>query len=123
MRCIYLTTDLLFSSRVASLARERGFVLDIVSNLAAAQELATLPDVRLVIVDLVLPHLDIAAATRELRATIPAVALLAYGPHVDEARLNAAREAGCQHVVPRSAFQGRLVQLLDDLARSESSPS
>ena len=38
--------------------------------------------------------------------------VLAYGSHVDRTLLDAAREAGVDEVLPRSAFFGRLAELL-----------
>jgi len=40
------------------------------------------------------------------------VPTVAYGSHVDKARLDAARAAGCDEVLPRSKFSAELPDLL-----------
>ena len=42
--------------------------------------------------------------------------VIGFGPHVDVARLKAARAAGCDEVLPRSAFFGELDRRLGDWA-------
>jgi hypothetical protein len=37
---------------------------------------------------------------------------VAFGSHVDKARLDQARAAGCDEVLPRSKFSGELPELL-----------
>ena len=44
------------------------------------------------------------------------IPVLAFGSHVDEAALEAAREAGASRVVPRSVFASRLPELIAELA-------
>ena len=57
------------------------------------------------IVDLANPGLDINELVRRLHETCtPPPRVVAYGSHVDTAGLRAAREAGCDPVLPRSKF-------------------
>jgi DNA-binding NarL/FixJ family response regulator len=44
------------------------------------------------------------AALADVRSAAPGALLVAYGPHVDEAAASAARAAGADRVLPRSAF-------------------
>jgi CheY-like chemotaxis protein len=63
----------------------------------------------LLIIDLSTPALDVAALMQQLRATGNAVPrTVAFGPHVHEERLAAAREAGCDQVLSRGEFFARL---------------
>ncbi len=74
-------------------------------NSAALIELAQQHSVRCILVDLSNPGLDIAALVRALRPNVgPVHYLVAYGSHVDAATLKAARDAGCDLVLPRSKF-------------------
>ncbi len=56
------------------------------------------------VVDLDNPGLDVAALLGRLQAGPAPPFVVAYGSHVDAAGLRAAREAGCDLVLPRSKF-------------------
>ncbi len=57
------------------------------------------------LIDLGFPNLDLPDLLRRLVETCPArPRVVAYGSHVDAAGLRAAREAGCDLVLPRSKF-------------------
>ena len=58
------------------------------------------PDADVVIVDLGRGGDQIAA----VRASHPGARIVAYGPHVDDENMDAARAAGADVVVPRSRF-------------------
>ena len=45
--------------------------------------------------------------------------IIAFGSHVDTQTLDAARDAGADEVLPRSAFAARLVELLEAHGRVE----
>lgn len=117
MHVLYLTKDLIFSSRVCSLARAAGITIDVSSSIDAS---LTKGDTALVIIDLGLPQLDIAAAVCQLRETARDVKIMAYGPHVDAAMLAAAERAGCDLVLPRSQFDQQIAAILRE---STSSPA
>jgi len=112
MHCIYLTKDLFFSSRVCSLARERNVDVKVVPTVEAARHSLT-ADVRLVILDLSQLGVKVVDAVAELRQAQPDVAIIAYGPHVDEAIMATARGAGCDDVLPRSRFDQQIVTILE----------
>ncbi|MBW3670145.1 MAG: hypothetical protein KY432_00575, partial [Acidobacteria bacterium] len=67
------------------------------------------PETRLVIVELEAP--GALEAVGEVRSKCPGARLVAFGPHVMEDLLTAAREAGAE-VLPRGAFVKRLVGLV-----------
>jgi hypothetical protein len=81
--------DLMDRSRIAAAIPDAVFV-------RAVDELASTP-ARLVLLDVSRPGaLDVVP-----RVTAPVVA---FGSHVDDALLSAARAAGCRDVLPRSRF-------------------
>ncbi len=66
-----------------------------------------------IIVDLSNPGLRIADLIQSLRKICsPTPRVVAYGSHVDTATLRAAREAGCDLVLPRSQFVEELPRAL-----------
>jgi len=66
----------------------------------------------LVLVDLTAPALDIAALVVEMKALDPRPTIVAFGPHVHEALLAAARAAGCDQVASRGQFFAQLDGIL-----------
>jgi hypothetical protein len=75
---------------------------------ASADALTQSPADALVVVDL--GRDDVVAALPDLAPR----RMIGFGSHVDDARLGAARAAGCQVVLARSAFFARVRQLLTD---------
>jgi DNA-binding NarL/FixJ family response regulator len=89
-RVLALVSDLMDRSRITGALPEVEFVND-----AAGAEGAAL-----VVIDLA-RH---AGAVAEVRQLCPTARIVAYGSHVDEAALEAARTAGADTVLPRSRF-------------------
>ena len=80
---------------------------------AKAAAAAGLSELRVALLDLSNPKDTAGEDIRAWKAALPPEAvLIAYGSHVDVAALQAARDAGCDVVLPRSAFVQRLTQLL-----------
>ena len=106
---LMLCDDLIFFSRVAGAARAAGLSVRQAKTttdlLALVQQAAPTG----VILDLQNPGLDLPALLEDLRQscqTMPYV--VAYGSHVDAGSLRAARQAGCDRVMPRSQFAEEL---------------
>jgi len=114
MQCVFITQDLFFSSRVGSLAREGGH--EVVVARTPEEAASRAPGAGLVILDLQRQGLEIETAVRQLRQTFPTAGLVAYGPHVAEAALREARDAGCDEVLPRSQFDRQIPQLFERYA-------
>ena len=77
-------------------------------------ELCEAQHVEAVLVDLGTPGLkpnDLAERLAPLATGRPAI--VAFGPHVHEALLSAAREAGCDEVVSRGQFSRNLTRSCD----------
>ena len=86
MRVCALVTDLMDRSKISAALGEVGFSLD--------------GNAEVVIVDLARNPQVVA----EIRAEMPGVRIVCYGPHVDEAAAEWARAAGAGVVLPRSQF-------------------
>lgn len=108
---LLVSRDLFFTSKVTATAAELGLRVEVVVNAAAAIERVKAGGVRCVFVDLADPAPDID----ELVSHLPPggrPAVVAFGAHVAAVRLEAARQAGCDEVLPRSRFSAVLPDLL-----------
>jgi CheY-like chemotaxis protein len=102
---ILLSDDLIFTSRVTGEARALGYTVKPARSVEVLVALARQQTPACVLIDLANPGLSVPGLIRQLRelgAPLPRV--VAYGSHVDAAGLRAAREAGCDLVLPRSKF-------------------
>lgn len=107
--CLVLSDDLLDSSRIASHVRAAG--QEVVTCRNPASLLAALDRApALALLDLHNPGMTVETVVPALRAT--GVRVVGFGSHVDVGRLKAARAAGCDEVLPRSAFFERLEERL-----------
>ena len=101
--------DLIVQTKIVSTARQLGRSIDVVSTGAM---IAENPDVSLVLIDLNAPATTSDELIR-IRNTFPSpVVIIAFGSHVDVPRLQDARKAGLDRVMPRSEFTRDLVSLL-----------
>jgi len=99
--CLVLSDDLLDSSRIAGHAKAAG--LEAITCRDSTALLAALDrKPALALLDLHNPGLAVEALVPALRAA--GMRVIGFGSHVDVARLKAARVAGCDEVLPRSAF-------------------
>jgi CheY-like chemotaxis protein len=111
-RGVFLTSNLLFSSMVTGTAAAVGHEVAVAGNLAEAVEMCRARPTTCAIIDLGMADIDIAAAVAQLREAAGPVPVIAYGSHIDKARLDEARAAGCAEVMPRSKFSSDLPNLL-----------
>jgi DNA-binding NarL/FixJ family response regulator len=86
MRVCALVSDLMDRSRISAAIPDAVFVLDGTADL--------------VIIDIA----RTAQTVAEIRAEMPAVRIVCYGPHVDDDAAEFARAAGADVVLPRSRF-------------------
>ena len=108
---LLICADLFFSSKVTGTADALGLKVDVIEN--AKQLLAKLAEspCRCVILDLSMPGLNPA----EVMSALPnenRPAVIAFGSHVMTARLQEARDAGCDEEMPKSQFSGSLPEIL-----------
>lgn len=103
--------DFFFTSKVTGTAQELGgTVLEAGSQADAVLQLSE-GRFPLVMIDLGMTGLDVP----ELLAALPAEnrpTVIAFDSHVNTERMKAAREAGCDEVLPRSRFSGDLAGIL-----------
>jgi CheY-like chemotaxis protein len=112
VRAVLVTDDLMFSSRAAALARAAGTTLVMAGSVAKAVEACAAEPAALVMLDLSLRGLDPATAVEALRGVSQPPRIVAYAPHVHEAKLAAATGAGCDQVLTRGQFNAQLDALL-----------
>jgi CheY-like chemotaxis protein len=101
---ILLTDDLIFTSRVTGTGRDLGLAITAARTPAALLDLAARQPPACVILDLAHPGLDLLVLIASLGGLPHRARIVAYGSHVDTASLKAARDAGCDVVLPRSKF-------------------
>jgi CheY-like chemotaxis protein len=106
--------DLMFSSRISTAARAAGTPIRFTRSVEAVLEAARAETPSLVVLDLnsarVRP-LEIVAAVKA-DPGLAHVPLLGFVSHVDAATIEAARSAGVDRVLARSAFVAHLPELL-----------
>jgi CheY-like chemotaxis protein len=104
-----LCDDLIFFSRVAGAARANGLTVRMVRTPAELLAAVRTAAPHGLIVDVHNPGLDLPTLLADVRAACAAMPrVVAYGSHVEAAVLLAAREAGCDAVLPRSKFVAEL---------------
>ena len=110
---LFLTKDLLFSSRVAGVAQSRQIGLSVVSEADQLLANTSAKQVELVLLDLTAPSCDPKQLVPQLRRLArPPKAIVAFGPHVHKAKLAAAEEARCDQVLSRGEFNNRMTEVL-----------
>jgi CheY-like chemotaxis protein len=112
MTVVVLTGDLTVIARVQGAATKAGVPMRAASSEMAAIELCVNGEVDTLVIDLSASLRDVAAFVAQVKATASAPRIVAFGPHVHEARLAAAREAGCDEVVSRGQFFAQMDGLL-----------
>jgi hypothetical protein len=108
-----LTADLMFAARIRA-AAPGAVTVHARSKLLGALGGAT----RLVLVDL--QAREAVESIGEVRLAAPEARIVAFGPHVDEDALEAARGAGAHEVMTRGAFVRGLAGIVRDPRRQGS---
>lgn len=103
MTGLLLSDDLLFISRITGEARALGLTIKAARSADVLLGLARQETPVCVLVDLANPGLVLPDLLRQLDE-LGRPRVVAYGSHVDTATLRAARDAGCDPVLPRSKF-------------------
>ena len=113
MRVLLLTSDLAVSSKVAGAAERQQAALVVAADVENAGAAASEALYDLAILDLSIPRLDVRRIVERLKAQPqPPRSILAFGPHVHEGLLQAARDAGCDRVLSRGQFYAQLDEIL-----------
>ncbi len=118
-----LCPDLVFAARIRGTAGDVGVSVRVVraaaqlleglEELARADAVAAAPAAGgvLALIDLAAAR-DAEEAIRAVKERFPTVTVVAFAPHVATDRIEAARSAGADRVLARSAFVARLPELL-----------
>lgn len=107
--------DMFFAAKIRATAEHLGIEVRFSRNLQGITEAARETKTALIIVDLHAQQFDALALARKLKTDtqLHAVHLLGFYSHVQTALMRQAQEAGYDSVLPRSAFSGRLAQILE----------
>src|SRR3954468_20953142 len=110
---LLLSRDLIFTSKITGTARELGRRVMVAGNTALAAAMIEQWRPKVVFVDLSAGDLVAAPALLAYqKAAGPGTPFVAFGSHVDTNALAAARDAGCDPVMPRSKFSAELPALV-----------
>jgi DNA-binding NarL/FixJ family response regulator len=114
---LLVTADLIFSTKITGTARAMGLEMQVLASPRAAVERLGRDPIRCVFLDLSLSSLT-PETIHEIVVASSGVPILAFGSHVDAARLQAASDAGCTEVMPRSRLATTLPQLIEQYLRN-----
>ena len=96
--------------------REKPFTLRTAFDVATLLSHIRTEPASLVVIDLGTPRIDPAQLVSELRLSGgEGLRILAFGPHVHEQKLAAARAAGCDEVLTRGQFHASLDRIFSGL--------
>ncbi len=109
--CLLLTSDLIFSSRIQQ-AANHAHVDCIIAKDETSMHAGLVRNPTLVFVDLEALGEQSDSSIKTVRQTLPQVRIIAFGSHVQTDLLSAAKEAGADFVLARSAFVQQLPTLL-----------
>ncbi|WP_169980952.1 response regulator [Tautonia rosea] len=109
---ILLCQDLIFTSKITGTARELGYRVLVAGTDPLAQSMLEQWRPKVVLVDLSHPHFAKPDVLLAYRKIVPTARFLAFGSHVDVKSLSAARDVGCDPVLPRSKFTAELPELI-----------
>jgi CheY-like chemotaxis protein len=113
MAVVLLSSDLAVLSRVEGAATRLGQSVRSAYGESQAVDFCKTEIASTLIVDLSMPSLDLTALVSQLNSNKSSgTRIVAFGPHVHEERLAAAREAGCDLVVSRGQFFSQLETIL-----------
>jgi CheY-like chemotaxis protein len=112
MRFILLSSDLMLMSAAQGAADRHGATVAVIGDALGVAERCAAEPIALVAIDLRTPGLDIGGVARQIRDAAPQAVILAGGPHVQRDLLAAAAAVGCDEVVTRGQFEGRLDALV-----------
>lgn len=111
---VLLSQDLFLGSRIEGAAAQAGLAVATAASVGEAAEHASRGGCRGILLDLAAPGVSAVDLMSALAAE-RRVPVIAYGPHVATGRLEEAREAGCDRVLVRGQFMGRLAEILEGL--------
>lgn len=115
MSVVVLSSDLATGSQIHAAAK--GAQVSCATALGPRSLFEKAPGAKLVLIDLTTPELDVAGVVQALKALDAPPAVVAFGPHVHTARLQAAAEAGCDAVLTRGQMHSQAVEWIERFAK------
>jgi CheY-like chemotaxis protein len=112
MEVLLLSPDLMVQSRVAAAAGRAEIPAP---RIWGGREIPAIEDtarIRLVLIDLSSPGLDVKKTVAAVRERLTGASIVAFGPHVQMAKLEAARDAGCDRVISRGQLDRDIQAIL-----------
>jgi DNA-binding response OmpR family regulator len=109
-KILFVSDDLLFWARFQALAKSSGRDARRIGDAATMEGAFAEGGVARVIVDLSAKSIDVLAWAARWKGAATPPELIAFGAHVDEAALFAARAAGFDQVMPNSRFHRSLAE-------------
>lgn len=103
----FFSGDLIFAGRVRGAAEQAGLVFSLLSKWPESPP----SNPKWIIVDLATKFGASAEICQAARSQFPSVPCLAFGPHVQAARLSQARQSGFNPVLTRGQFDQALSQI------------
>ena len=107
-----LVDDMFFASKINAAAAQAGRQIERIKNREQLEQLRAAPPA-LVIVDLNSDRIDPLEAIEFLKSTpdLRPIPVVAFVSHVQTELIRRAQAAGCDHVLPRSAFNQKLNEI------------
>lgn len=112
-----VVSDLIFSTKITSTAASLGVIVAVVRSLEKLDARMTQGGDRLALIDLDCESIDPIEAIRKIHRSSSRPRMVAFVSHVRADLMEAARQAGVDEVMARSAFVAKLPAIL--LAASE----
>ena len=109
---VLLTNDLMFQSKVSGAVRNAGKQLVVDRSVERIIERTDANAVKLILIDLSLQKLELESAVKSLRDEFGNASIMAFGAHVDVARLEEAERAGADSVLTRGQFDRDLNEIV-----------
>jgi CheY-like chemotaxis protein len=110
---LLLCRDLIFITKVTGTAQTLGYHMQVAGDVRSAESAIETLRPQVIFVDLTAGELAALEALGDyIKFAGPDVWFVAFGPHVEEEALAAAKAAGCQAVLPRSKFAADLPRLM-----------
>ena len=113
-RVIAAVSDMLFASKIRGTAEQLNVTVDFARNETGLFDYAKTEVPSLIILDLQDTRLDPFALAERLKSDerLRAVPVVAFFSHVETELQRRAKQAGVEHVLPRSVFSSRLAEIL-----------
>jgi hypothetical protein len=110
---LLVSRDLIFTTKIKGTAADLGYPMLVASTQSQAVSIIMMYRPPVVLVDLTAGEMAASSALRAYQEMAGADTwLIAFGPHVDEDALAAAKAVGFHVVLPRSIFTAKLPELL-----------